>query len=382
MTHTESFWRGRIIDTILSTTAVPFSLRVSKLPVSGNQFLTINPDTNEEEILFYTTTTWTAGEAGSIQITGRGYNVADAVQNTGNNKEHDENSEFKLALNHIIINQKVDMLTDNIVESEIKFQSTTKHGIVFNNMTTVQRDAIAASNGNAIYNTTDNVLQQYISGAWSNIGSTGVADASETVAGKVEMATNAEAIAGTDTGSTWAPLVTTPSQLVSATPSASETVEGLVERATVAEALAGTDETRYVNSKQMKDNYNNISEIASIPTLTFDDAAQSDVTITHSLWKIPKYIELINTPLVWIWCNNNWTITSYAFAQGVGDSSTSTITTNQCLVAYRGNNWPYNLWEWRITSISGTEIVLSYTIVSDWWTWISSTVDLTAIISA
>tara|TARA_R110000851_G_scaffold96726_5_gene209801 strand:- start:5324 stop:5608 length:285 start_codon:yes stop_codon:yes gene_type:complete len=94
------------------------------------------------------------------------------------------------------------MLTDNIVESEIKFQSTTKHGIVFNNMTTVQRDAIAASNGNAIYNTTDNVLQQYISGAWSNIGSTGVADASETVAGKVEMATNAEAIAGTDTGST------------------------------------------------------------------------------------------------------------------------------------------------------------------------------------
>ena len=36
---------------------------------------------------------------------------------------------------------------------------------------------------------------------------------------------------------------------------ASTTVKGTVEMATDAEALAGTDQERYVNAKQVKDNY-------------------------------------------------------------------------------------------------------------------------------
>jgi len=67
------------------------------------------------------TTTGTAGEAGTIQITGRGYNVQNDTQDAGNQKAHDENSEFKLALNHIIINDKADKSSDNIFTADIQF---------------------------------------------------------------------------------------------------------------------------------------------------------------------------------------------------------------------------------------------------------------------
>ncbi len=107
--NTESFGRWRIVDSILSDTAVPFTLRVSKVPVQENQFITINPDTTSEEIFYYTTKTGTIGEAWSVEITGRGYNVNNEVQDLGNQRQHDENAEYKLALNHIIINRKADL---------------------------------------------------------------------------------------------------------------------------------------------------------------------------------------------------------------------------------------------------------------------------------
>jgi len=156
------------VDTITSTEAVPFALRVSKLPVNDDQFLTINPDTDNEEIFFYTTTTGTAGEAGTIQITGRGYNVENETQDSGNQNAHDENSEFKLALNHIIINRKADTLTtntfdlDQTFEGDILFTTDDNLGLKLNSLTTTERDALTPANGYLIYNETTNVIQQYI----------------------------------------------------------------------------------------------------------------------------------------------------------------------------------------------------------------------------
>lgn len=107
--RTESFGRWRIAQTVLPDESVPFDLKVSKLPVEENQFITIDPDSPNEEIFFYTTITWTPGEAWIITVTGRGYNVNDDVQDISNQREHEENAEFKLALNHIIINNKADL---------------------------------------------------------------------------------------------------------------------------------------------------------------------------------------------------------------------------------------------------------------------------------
>lgn len=286
MARTESFGRGRIAESILDTTSVPFTLKVSNVPVEDNQFITIDPDTTSEEIFFYTTKTWTSGEAWTLNITGRGYNVNDETQDSGNQNQHDENAEYKLALNHIIINDKVDKKLNNIVESEIKFVSTTEHGLVVNNMTTAERDAIVAENGNIIYNEDTNVLQQFIGWGWSDIGSTWVADASETVAGKVEMATQAEYDAKTTVGWTGAFLVPQMDQLPI---TATETTEWLTERATDAEALAWVDTTRYINSKQLWD----VRTVSFLQTTRASDAATWVESIAHGLWFTPSRVEIV-----------------------------------------------------------------------------------------
>ena len=134
------------------------------------------------------------------------------------------------------------------------------------------RDAAISSpvNGMSCYNTADGVFQDYQGGAWADRDTgTVTPNASTTVAGKVEKATNSEVDAETDTGGTGAELFVVPSKLkriitqasagtpASGTdsfvytdgttievrafddmksdmspPSASTTVEGIVERAT------------------------------------------------------------------------------------------------------------------------------------------------------
>lgn len=69
-------------------------------------------------------------------------------------------------------------------------------------LTTAQRDSLTASNGFLIYNSTTNTVQQYIAGAWSDVGDTGTPNASTTVAGKVEASTQAQTDALTPTGET------------------------------------------------------------------------------------------------------------------------------------------------------------------------------------
>lgn len=73
-----------------------------------------------------------------------------------------------------------------------------------------------------------------------------LADASTTVKGKVELATNAETITGTDTVRAVTPAGVAAAISSAEVPSASETVQGKVELATNAEAVTGTDTSRAV----------------------------------------------------------------------------------------------------------------------------------------
>lgn len=380
MQNTESFGRWNIGQTLTATQTPPFTLKVSYVPFNESEYITINPDTVNEEIIFYTTKTGTSGGAGTINVTARGYNKHNTSTDVANQREHDINSIFKLTDNHIILAGKADIL-DLASTSASKGASTI--GV---------QDA-------GTYFVSTNVewaLQELAAGApW-------VANASETVAGKVELATDSELGALTSTGGTGARLGLSTSNatitqvanklpvtdangrlikyLNSQADGASSTSEkGLVEMATDSEATTGVDQTRYINSKQVKDNYEWISQIVYGWLFLFDDTSKSDITITHSLGKTPKSIEAIyikswSSPLgttpSGYWMSNRWTITSLA----IYDGSYSRVTTSDAtILTHISNNWPFNIWDWRVSSVTSSNITFSYTIVSDGGTWNTTT---------
>ena len=77
-------------------------------------------------------------------------------------------------------------------------------------LTTAQRDALTPVNGDKIYNSTTGTEQTYYGGQWNDAGTNTTPNASTTVAGKVELPTDAQNTAGTDIGETGASLTPTP----------------------------------------------------------------------------------------------------------------------------------------------------------------------------
>lgn len=96
----------------------------------------------------------------------------------------------------------------------VRFSGTDTSGLRVKTLTTAERDALTPANGDLIYNSSTGVLNQYIAGAWSEVGDTGTSNASTTVAGKVEEATAAELGVGTAEGGTGARLFINPSLAV------------------------------------------------------------------------------------------------------------------------------------------------------------------------
>lgn len=116
----------------------------------------------------------------------------------------------KIVLMH---DQPLDKQNDQTMIGKLDFW-TNQGRLEFPEYTTTQRDAVLTwANWEVIHNTTTGTLQQRIWWGWSDFGNTGTPDASTTVAGKVEIATDAEVTSGTNTGGTGAQLVTQPSQL-------------------------------------------------------------------------------------------------------------------------------------------------------------------------
>lgn len=64
--------------------------------------------------------------------------------------------------------------TGDELSGSLSFDSNTNYaGIVLKQLTTVQRDALTATNGMLIYNATANQLQAYVNGAWAAVGGGG-----------------------------------------------------------------------------------------------------------------------------------------------------------------------------------------------------------------
>lgn len=69
--------------------------------------------------------------------------------------------------------------------------------LTLNTLTSTQRDALTPAEGMMIKNSTTNTIQMYIGGAWVNTGTDATPNASDNVAGKVDIATATEIGAGT-----------------------------------------------------------------------------------------------------------------------------------------------------------------------------------------
>ncbi len=110
------------------------------------------------------------------------------------------------------------------------------------------------------------------------------------------------------------------------------------EMCTDAEALAGTDETRYINSKQAKDNYAQKS-YANILDFTTADWSWT-VVQAHWLWRAPTYMSCCFYGFEW------WPFTSFYGQNGYGwwrivSDAWSDIITNQTayLCQYTDSWW-------------------------------------------
>lgn len=113
---------------------------------------------------------------------------------------------------------------------------------------------------------------------------------------------------------------------------ASTTVKGIVELATDAEALAGTDETRYINSKQVKDNYQPIGSYIpnnqKFQAYAFS-ALPTSFAVAHWLSIAPSFVRVKTIVPNRSW-DSGWlyqTISEWNYKSGVY-STWYTTTTN------------------------------------------------------
>lgn len=159
---------------------------------------------------------------------------------------------------------------------------------------------------------------------------------------------------------------------------ASETVMWLVECATDAEAIAWTDTTRYVTPAHLTDVTN-----ASSAVYTF--SATTTQVVTHWLWRTPKFIDVeafgssiqtdsSNYWLLELWSSWSWDWTTnkciYRWRNWTTTGSASLwTTTSNCIYLYE--SWSNHRIEATIWSVNSTTYTLT---VTKTWTNIGSCV--------
>lgn len=114
------------------------------------------------------------------------------------------------------------------------------------------------------------MLQQYIGGAWANNATGTTPNASETVAGKVELSTVAQTDALTTTGETGAALVTQQDYIP-----ATEKTELTNDDLFVIYDSTASNNKKKVKASTIADNAN--------PDFNFGDGSDGDVTITTTV---------------------------------------------------------------------------------------------------
>jgi hypothetical protein len=145
----------------------------------------------------------------------------------------------------------------------------TTAGLELTPLTTAEREALTPANGTVVYDETLGVNYQYIGGAWAAVEADTTANASETVAGRVELATVTQENAGTDTGDTGAPTFVRPSNVT--------TVDNLASTdAGKGSALVGHEGGTTVKAK-----LDALDAFSNAPL--YGDGSDGDVTLTEDI---------------------------------------------------------------------------------------------------
>lgn len=228
----ESFYRAKTRQSVSITTLPPFNMKVSKIPLNTSGFVTVDPNTSDEEIMFFngvdaanlTITVTIRGikhNATTLTTDGAGAATWD-YNNSDYMRAHSQNAAVRGDINQLHINQ-IDGYF-NLTENETTTWNNTHTGNetftksikvpVYADATARDAGIPSPANGMIVYNTALGILQQYIGGAWASFASGTTVNADTATAGKVEMSTTSEVRQGTSIWGTGASLVLTPSQLL------------------------------------------------------------------------------------------------------------------------------------------------------------------------
>lgn len=223
-TPLENQFETQIVGEISSGLTAPFDITVKKAvsftPESGGFYAVLEPGTSKEETLKISAvsgTTWTVSQRG----------IPTAKGGTSTATTHGGGAKIIITDNWsnwddiaTAINSKAGLSENETISGDWTFTGDNVFGgsikePVYADSTARDTGIPSPVNGMVIYNTADGKFQDYTAGSWVDRESGGTfANASETVAGKVEIATTSEATAGTDTGGTGATLVVKPSDIL------------------------------------------------------------------------------------------------------------------------------------------------------------------------
>ena len=138
----------------------------------------------------------------------------------GTGKAHNEGATLGTVDLHYLFNLLTEILDGSKSPTGFKLSTRLGYelaGIVgarsFADATARDTAITAPSAGDFVYLVSTGTAWLYLAGAWTEVGSVSTPNASETAAGKVQVATTAESIAGTNTGTTGALLVPHPSDI-------------------------------------------------------------------------------------------------------------------------------------------------------------------------
>lgn len=224
----ESFYRATIVQSITPSNTPPFALKLSNLPLLTKGFLTLSPNTVNEEIVYFdwkdtvnSTVTITIRavepDADDILVAGTDYDVV--VSGTIPRRKNHASLDIASAdINNIHLNTWVNLSGNNIFSGNNTFSwtNTFTGSNTFSNIfgipvfaNTWARDAAIPSpvSGNTCI-VTGTGYQYYSGWTWNTLGvGSPTPNGSETVSGSWEWATLAEMATATDLGWTGAHLV-------------------------------------------------------------------------------------------------------------------------------------------------------------------------------
>lgn len=218
MSNFTTYGRQDLYETQLASaiTSSATSLTVVTAPsftLSSGSFYAVIDENGTPEIVEVTAisgTTWTVTR-GIAKYEGGGSTAAAHAGGVSVVISHNWKTFSDIATS---LDSKVDN-TGDTMSGVLQWSGTTHAGIKLLSLTTAQRDALTAANGNIIYNTSTGEFNVYQGGAWSAVASGSTQpDGSTTVAGKFEEATVAEQGTATATGGTGARLIPANANLV------------------------------------------------------------------------------------------------------------------------------------------------------------------------